>query len=163
MKCCAICFGDRGLLKSLIPSRSTESGDCSYCESKGVLVLPPPALAEYFQLLISAYRADAQGKLLVQWFKADWGLFDHSRMDDSRSKDLLSEILNDGEIVRQTFSPADSNAADRVVEWEKLRDELMYHNRFFPNVDIDLDRLALLLDHLKIGADEVPDVWYRAR
>ena len=27
-------------------------------------------------------------------------------MDDSRAKDLLAEILDDGEIVRRTFSPA---------------------------------------------------------
>lgn len=163
MKCCAGCFGDRGLLKSIIPSRSTEDGDCSYCESKAVPILEPVALSEYFQLLVSAYRADPHGRLLVHWFKSDWGLFDHPRMDDPRAKDLLSEILNDGEIVRQTFSPLESSAADRVVEWEKLRDELMYRNRFFPDVNIDLDRLALLLDHLKASADDVPQVWFRAR
>jgi hypothetical protein len=50
-----------------------------------------------------------------------------------------------------------------LTQWESLRDELMYRNRFFPQVDMDLDRLGLLLSPLTLDADEVPNVWYRAR
>jgi hypothetical protein len=163
MNCCAACFGDRGLRKSIIPLHSTENGQCSYCESDHVAVVAPSDLAEYFQLLISAYRQDAEGQLLVYWFRKDWGMFEHPRMDDPRAKGLLAEVLDDGEIVRQPFSPADASGADRLVEWQKLRDELMYQNRFFPDVDIDLERLELLLSHLSLDADEVPNLWYRAR
>src|SRR6202158_6291824 len=163
MSCCAGCFGDRGLRKSIIPLRSIEIGRCSYCGSTNVPVLPPAQLAEYFELLISAYQPDAEGKLLVQWFREDWGMFDHPGMDDSRAKDLLSKILNDDEIVRHSDLPSTALEADRLGEWEKLRDELMYHNRFFPDVDIDLERLELLLPRLILEADEVPDLWYRAR
>jgi len=163
MNCCAECFGDRGLRRSIIPLRSTEVGRCSYCNSENVAVLAPTQLTEYFELLISAYQRDADGKLLVQWFREDWGMFEHPRMDDPRAKDLLSEILNNGEIVRQTFAPANDFEADRLGEWEKLRDELMYHNRFFPEANIDLDRLELLLSSLTLDAEEVPGLWYRAR
>jgi hypothetical protein len=163
MNCCAGCFGDRGLRRSIFPLLSTETGQCSYCGTANVAILAPPQLAEYFELLVSAYRPDAEGKLLVQWFREDWGVFAHERMDDPRAKDLLSEILDDGEIVRQAFAPATAPGADRLGEWEKLRDELMYHNRFFPDADIDLDRLELLLSPLTLGADEIPDLWYRAR
>jgi hypothetical protein len=163
MNCCAGCFGDRGLRRSIFPLRSTAIGRCSYCGADNVAVLLPSQLAEYFELLVSAYRPDADGKLLVQWFREDWGMFAHERMDDPRAKDLLSEILDDGEIVRQTFSPATAPGADRLGEWEKLRDELMYHNRFFPDANIDLDRLELLLSPLTLDADEVPDLWHRAR
>ena len=163
MKCCAECFGDRGLRKSIIPLRSTEVGRCSYCTSDNVAVIAPTQLSEYFELLISAYRPDAAGMLLVYWFRKDWGLFEHPRMDDSRVKDLLSEILDDGEIVRQSFKPATDLEADPLSEWEKLRDELRYHNRFFPEVNIDLDRLELLLSPLTLDSDEVPSLWYRAR
>ena len=163
MFCCAECFDDKGLRKSIIPLRSSEVGACSYCGSNGLAILAPAKLAEYFELLIGAYRPDPQGKLLVHWFREDWGLFSHPRMDDSRVKDLLSEILDDGEIVRRTFSPSDPLEADRLVEWEKLRDELMYRNRFFPNVNIDLDRLELLLSRLILEPHEIPSLWYRAR
>src|ERR1035437_64834 len=163
MNCCAECFGDRGLRRSIIPSRSAATGRCSYCESDGVSVIEPKELTEYFELLVSAYRPDGSGKLLIHWFREDWALFQHPRMDDSRAKDLLSEILDDGEIMRETFVPANDPTADRLSEWENLRDELMYHNRYFPEKTIDLDRLEALLSPLTRDADELPTTWYRAR
>lgn len=163
MNCCAACFGDRGLAKSIIPLRSIEIGSCSYCGSSNVSVIPPSDLNEYFELLISAYRPDPNGKTLVRCLRDDWGLFNHPGMSDPHAKDLLAEILDDGEVVRKTFTPAVIPATDRLGEWEKLRDELMYRNRFFPDADIDLERLELLLSHLTVGADEVPNRWYRAR
>src|SRR6267378_2662253 len=163
MNCCAECFGDRGLRKDLIPSRSTETGRCSYCGSENVQILPPAQLAEYFELLIGAYKKDEAGKLLVQWFREDWQLFEHPNMDGSRAKDLLAEILDDGEIVRQKFVPAGNFESDPLSEWEKLRDELMYQNRFFPEANIDLERLRFLLSPLTLDAEEVPKSWFRAR
>lgn len=163
MNCCAECFGDRGLRNSIIPLRSTETGRCPCCSSENVAVLAATQLTEYFELLISAYQRDAGGKLLIQWFREDWSMFQHARMDDLRVQGLLSEILGDKEIVRHTFSPASDFEADRLSEWEKLRDELMYHNRFFPEANIDLERLELLLSPLTLDANEVPGLWYRAR
>lgn len=162
--CCPVCFGDRDLRKNLFKSRP--KGRCSYCATENVPLLEPSQLAEPFEFLISTYRPDERGKLLVQWFREDWGLFEHVRMDDSRAKDLLSEILDDGEIVREPFMPSVTPEGDRLTEWEKLRDELMYRNRFFPDVDIDLERLGLLLDRLLLDPEEIlelPSTWYRAR
>ncbi|MBN1458318.1 MAG: RES family NAD+ phosphorylase [Armatimonadetes bacterium] len=161
MFCCAECFGDRGLRKNIIPLLSTETANCSYCSSEDLAVVAPSQLTEYFELLASAYQADANGKSLAQWFRDDWGLL--SRMDDAHANNLLSDILGDEEIVRRLFSPSDVRDPDRLVEWEKLRDELRYENRFFPEMDIDLERLELLLSRLILEADEVPTVWYRAR
>ena len=163
MNCCAECFGDRGLRKSIIPLRKIETGRCAYCGSENVAVLSPPQLAEYFELLISSYQGDEGGKLLVQWFREDWGMFEHPSMNDSRANDLLAEILDDQEIVRRMFSPANDFKTERLSEWEKLRDELMYHNRFFPAANIDLKRLELLLSPLTLDAEEIPGLWYRAR
>jgi RES domain len=163
MNCCAECFGDRGLRKDLIPPRSTETGRCSYCGSENVKLLPPTELADYFKFLIEAYKKDEAGKLLVQWFREDWRLFEHPSMDDSRAKDLLAEILDDGEIVRQKFVPAGNFGPDPLREWENLREELMHHNRFFPAKNIDLNRLEDLLETLTLPFDEVPGLWYRAR
>lgn len=163
MNCCAECFGDRGLGRNLIPILSNATGQCPYCGTDNVALVAPRELAEYFELLVSAYRKDPTGKLLVQWFREDWAMFQHPSMDDPRAKDLLAEILNDGEIVRQQFMPAGDPTVDRLSEWEKLRDELMYHNRYFPEATIDLDRLESLLSPLTLDGDEVPTQWYRAR
>jgi hypothetical protein len=163
MSCCPECFGDRGLRRSIIPLRSTAVGRCAYCESDGVSLIEPRELAEYFELLISAYRPDPVGRLLIHWFREDWALFQHPRMDDPRAKDLLGEILDDGDIPRQLFVPANDPTTDRLSEWENLRDELMYHNRYFPEKTIDLDRLEALLSPLTLDSDELPVQWYRAR
>jgi len=61
------------------------------------------------------------------------------------------------------FRPTAAGSVDALDLWQKLRDELMYQNRFFPDVKIDFDRLGDLLFYLKISPDEVPSLWYRAR
>ncbi len=163
MRCCAECFGDRGLRRNIIPLHSRATGRCSYCRTSRVAIVAPRELGIYFGSLIDAYRPDPKGKPLVQWFRHDWNLFRHPRMDDSRARDLLAEILNDGTIVRRRFSPVSFPSAVSLSDWEKLRDELMYNNRYFPKETIDLDRLEELLPHLALDADEVPTEWYRAR
>lgn len=142
---------------------SIAQGRCPYCETEEVALVEPAELAEYFELLASAYRPDPAGKILVEWFREDWAMFRHPRMDNPRAKDLLAEILDDGEIVRHTFSPASDPATDRLSEWEVFRDELMYRNRYFPEATIDLERLESLLSPLTLDSDEVPTQWFRAR
>jgi hypothetical protein len=99
MYCCPECFGDRFLRRDIFPLRSQSVGTCSYCFSEAVPLLAPKELSEYFELLISAYQPDPDGKLLVECFREDWQLFAHPRMDNYRAKDLLAEIIGDGEIV----------------------------------------------------------------
>jgi hypothetical protein len=53
--------------------------------------------------------------------------------------------------------------SNALSEWEELRDELMYHNRFFPDTRVDLKRLEFLFSFLTLYVDEVPNLWYRAR
>jgi hypothetical protein len=163
MRCCAVCFGDRALREMFIPLRSRETGRCSYCDSENVSVIAPAQISELFVLLISAYKADEQGKLLVEWFREDWGMFEHPRMDNPRARDLLADILEDNDVVRQMFSPAFDTNANRLGQWEMLREELMFRNRFFPEADIDRNRLANLLSQLVVKGDEVQRVWFRAR
>ncbi len=162
MQCCAECFSDR-VLRKAIRDLSIDSGKCSYCDSDDTPLLAPTALRYYFETLISTYRADTGGKPLAPLLREEWGIFKHPRMDDFRAKDLLAEILEDHDIVRQLFVPAPHPGADWLGLWRKLRDELMYQNRFFPDVDIDLDFFKEILVGLVLESDEVPDQWFRAR
>lgn len=163
MKCCPECFGVRGLRHNIFPLLAAENGTCSFCTTEEQPLLNPKQLRDYFELLVSAYRPDVNGKLLVHWFRNDWGLFANSIMNDAKAKELLSEVLDDGDIVRKPFLPSEIVDKDRLSEWEKLREELMYRNRFSPDVKFDEERLKNLLTHLSVMAGEVPDVWYRAR
>jgi hypothetical protein len=71
-RCCAECFDDRGLRKSIIPFKGPGHGTCNFCGTEDVDVLEPGQLADVFALLISVYEPDPAGKSLVEWMKGDW-------------------------------------------------------------------------------------------
>lgn len=159
--CCPECFGDRVLRDQIFPTLEPKEGTCDFCGSINTSLVTPASLAEYFELLVNVYEPSSDGKILVEWMKDDWLIFSHDRMDIAHAKDLLSEILNNGEIVRRTFQPSSSYSSDGLAQWDRLRDEMMYSNRWFLDVTIDEERLKELLDMLI--AKELPLRWYRAR
>jgi hypothetical protein len=163
MKCCANCIGDQGLRKSIFPDLMPELGNCDYCSSENVLVVQPHVLADVFGSLINVYEPNENGKLLVQCFIDDWGMFDHEQIREDRASALLNDILYDHEIAGKRFVPVPSYQTDRLMRWERLRDELMFENRFFPAAEMDRERLNSLLTYLILGADDLPTNWYRAR
>lgn len=159
--CCAECFDDRYLRGVYSRLHSKQLGTCSYCGSRDQALFDPIGLRAQFELLISIYTPDANGRTLVEWLKEDWALFGHERMDIVHAKELLAEILDDGQIVRAHFSASHQSRSDALIRWDELRTELMHTNRFFPKTAIDFDRLEELLNLLM--AEDIPKVWYRAR
>jgi len=159
--CCPECFDDRALRYELFPSLEPDQGTCDFCGTTDTQLVEPSKLANYFELLVNVYEPCDQGKSLVEWMKDDWQLFNHPRMDLAHAKELLGEILDDGDIVRRGFRPSTSYSSEGLVQWDKLRDEMMYANRWFLDVAIDLDRLRDLLGMLL--AQDLPQHWYRAR
>ena len=160
-RCCPECFDDRGLRKDIFPLLDPTRGRCDFCGTRDVDLVEPRQLANYLELLVNVYEPDLNGKSLVEWMKEDWELFSHPAMDVAHAKELLGEILDDGEIVRKPFVPSSSYKSDGLIQWETLRDEMMYKNRWFLDVSLDTDRLEALLVHLP--ADNLPQRWYRAR
>jgi hypothetical protein len=163
MNCCPECFGDRSLRTAIVRDKSAEIGKCDFCESDDVSIVTPANLLDPFDFLLGAYAVAAEGISLVQCLREDWGLFDNPRMDDPRAKDLLAEIFDDGEFVRKRFVRLYEADLDPISGWEELRDELMYHNRFFPKSNLDLDRLEILILGLARNSDADLSKWYRAR
>lgn len=159
--CCPECFDDRGLRDDIFPSLDAVRGTCSFCGTADTLLVEPAQLATWFELLVNVYEPSDEGKSLVEWMKDDWQLFTHPRMDVAHAKELLGEILDDGEIVRRSFAPSPSYISEGLARWDTLRDEMMYENRWFLDVTIDQNRLRQLLDLLL--APELPRKWYRAR
>lgn len=124
-------------------------------------LVEPARLVNLFELLVNVYEPNSDGKLLVEWMKDDWQLFNHPAMDVAHAKELLGEILDNGEIVRRPFAPSPSYISEGLAQWETLRDELMYRNRWFLDMSIDEARLRHLLDLLL--APDLPRKWFRAR
>ncbi len=159
--CCPECFDDRALRDQLFPSLDPGHGTCDFCGTTDTQLVEPSRLANYFELLVNVYEPSDEGRSLVEWMKDDWLLFSHQRMDIAHAKELLGEILDDGQIVRRGFVPSASYISEGLAQWDKLRDEMMYGNRWFLNVAIDEERLRRLLEMLI--AKDLPQRWYRAR
>lgn len=159
--CCANCFGDNGLRKNIIPSLSPDFGDCSYCGTKGIEIIEPHALFDHFSSLINIYENHPDGKSLAVHLKEDWKLFSHPLLDEAHAKELLGDILDDGNVVRKTFVLSDTYKSESLALWDHLCQELMYENRYFLNKSLDTDRLGELLSFLAL--DEFSKSWYRAR
>jgi RES domain-containing protein len=161
--CCANCIDDLHLRRQLIPALSKVIGTCSYCGSDNQPLVAPIELREQFELVIGVYTPDATGKTLVEWLKEDWAMFSHVCMDLAHAKELLADILDDGDIVRALFTASLQSKSEALVHWEQLRTELMHTNRFFPTTVIDLRRLERLLPFLLLDEEDTPKTWYRAR
>jgi hypothetical protein len=159
--CCPECFDDRWLRNNRIPSLVPGHGTCGFCGSVDVPLVDPTALSTEFELLANVYEPDPNGKTLVEWMKEDWQLFPEEKLDNAHASHLLGEILDDGNIVRQPFSPSSSYTSEGLVRWETLRDEMMFKNRWFLEQDIDRERMSDLLAMLL--ETDVPKQWYRAR
>ena len=135
--CCGNCIGDRYIKREIIPSLSEKDGNCSFCDSQKVQLVEPVTLRERFELLLSIYTPDSEGKLLVEWLREDWAIFDLPQMEIAHAKELLAEILDDGDIVRKPFLPIKSCHTNSLEEWSGLREELKHRNRFFPEMGLD--------------------------
>jgi hypothetical protein len=123
----------------------------------------PADLRDHFELVLGIYARNDGGRLLVEWFKTDWGMFEHERMDDAHAQVLLSDILDDGEIVRRRFVPAGTGRSESLHRWQEFREELMHKNRYFPKAAPDLVRLRELLSYLITDPREIPSQLFRAR
>lgn len=170
--CCKDCFGDPFLTRDIIPkviadgTGQSRQGDCGYCGAQSTITIAPSALSQWFAMLVDCYDTDDEGRSLAALLKEDWRLFDNTKMDEAHAKELLAEILDDGEIVRRSFAPIHLQVKETPQQWDDLRDEMMHRNRWFLDKPIDRERLAEMLALLVMPVDafeEITDLWYRAR
>jgi len=163
--CCPKCFNDKELEKKIIPKLSKGRGDCSYCKAKDQIIIEPSKLSEYFEPLLNIYQTDSNGKLLFEWLNKDWLLFEHVKITDNDAQTLLSEILDDSEMVHQKFIPKEESQSELDITWNKLTKELMYSNRFFPDTEFDFSRLEKPFANLLFNQNDHDHslIWFRAR
>lgn len=162
MHCCANCFGDRQL-RRVIEAKHTHQGDCGYCHSVDVALIDPLELQDLFLSLLGIYTRAADGKQLVRWFRDDWTMFSHENMDDAHAKELLGEILDDGNLVRHLFKPVEGGSSPSLDLWDDFREELLKENRFFQENKPDLSRLRELFNSLIADEADLCGKFFRAR
>ena len=164
-RCCASCFGDRLIRNEYIKMCEPVTQDCDFCGAGKTDCIEPSQLREWFSALLSTYQECADGDPLVKLLDEEWHFFHGSGLDFAGEKELLAEVLNDGEIVRKMFAKVENRDEGSLNKWEDLRDELMHKNRWFLQKKIDLEGIGKLLsDHLiTLQATLDSSKWYRAR
>lgn len=160
--CCSHCFLD-AILKERIKYEQSSIGKCDYCYTEDQCLIDPQMLVEYLRLVTSIYRESKDGKSLVELLKTDWAIFNNSLLSDHCIQVLLSDILNDGQYVRKNFILSEKCQTEKLSQWENLRNELMFQNRYFPKTQINTQCLKDLFDHLIFPLIENSQTWYRAR
>ncbi|SIS19385.1 RES domain-containing protein [Microbacterium sp. RURRCA19A] len=127
-------------------------------------MVEPTVLRESFEGLLSIYEPDANGRPLPALLRGDWRLFTGSVMrEDPAVKELLADILDDGEVVRKLYAPSEKDKGTSLAHWDDLRVEMMHGNRWFLKQNIDYDRLRELLNYLIVDPTTLSSTWHRAR
>lgn len=163
MYCCPECFDDVDLRTKTVSELSDKIGDCTNCGSSSQPLAHVRRLSNYFEVLISIYVPSDEGKSLVQWLQDDWSVFNEKKITQLAAQSILSEILDDGDIVRKTFELSEKCQSDSEAKWEELKTELMHENRFFPETDFRMERLTTILPYLVLEDEKLPQQWFRAR
>lgn len=160
VNCCPNCFNDNYLIK-YIQQKNIGSGKCSYCKTDSKYLIHPILLRDFFETVIGIYsETNTDGTEIVQLLNEDWEVFS-KKLHAYKTKNLLSDILGDTEIVKRSFAPVNEAISNTVEQWHLFREELKHKNRFFPDQKPDLDRLKTLLNYLLFK--EKFHILYRAR
>lgn len=161
--CCSECFRDQGLRKNIIPRLRSFRGKCNFCSTEDVDLVNPRDLADDFETLAGIYEENPNGNPLADWMQQDWGIFQIG--DSTIAKELLGDIFGSNALANKNFSPSPTYKSEELTRWDSLRNELMYKNRYFLDVELDKDRLKDLLTYLLVSlpATDPPERWYRAR
>lgn len=163
-RCCATCFGDARLRDHIIELCAPIRQTCGYCGAENVDCVVPKRLSQWFEPLIATYEVVDDGASIVQLLMADWKLFDGSGLTPADAKELLADVLDDGEVVRRSFRAISYTEEENLRRWEDLRDEMMHRNRWFLDDPMDMDRIAVLLAQLITPTASLKELkWYRAR
>ncbi|WP_218922383.1 RES family NAD+ phosphorylase [Fuerstiella marisgermanici] len=139
---------------------SDSKGTCPTCGAINTKLVEASRLAEYFDPVCGIYTPNVSGKVLVDWLIDDWQAF---ALDRANANLLLIEILDDGERTREAMVPSSRCLTKRLQDWEQFRDELRYRNRFFPETEIELERLEDLFASIIAIDEDIPASWSRAR
>ncbi|ROR83209.1 RES domain-containing protein [Plantibacter flavus] len=163
-RCCANCFGDYLIRDQYVPMCDPLVRTCDYCGSENVDCVVPSRLSPWFETLMATYEVDEEGDPIVQLLQEEWRLFEGSGLNAAQAKELLSDVLDDGQRVRLTYRAIQHPSGGHLRDWEDLRGEMMHRNRWFLDEPMDMARVAELLSQLITQSSSLSGVaWHRAR
>jgi hypothetical protein len=133
MNCCVRCFKDTYLIKHI--TTAAKKGNCDYCGTRRVRVLPATELQDDFEELLELYPTveygedyfgdmDARdvGEDLPTIIQNEWGIFSDRLEASNKHYDLLSDILRNVDVRELRLNhPRFSSLTEH---WETLAEQL---------------------------------------
>lgn len=136
---CKHCFSDRELV-AFITSQSS-LGDCDFCGKINISSLRVDELYDFFKELLDNFKRTPDGGTLKSKIQGNWSLFS--------SLDLAYNILNyvisniTTHIANaDDYVDFDDNILDNVNFWDKLKNQLVWENRYLTDVNYLTDELG---------------------
>ncbi len=166
MICCSNCFIDKEL-QQIVKTISTNIGNCDYCCSKSVKVVDIRELAETFSPVIDLYEEyKSSSAIIADAIQSDWNLF---KVETSIASRLISDMFSDsGKFKKSLFysqvrrKEYGSSSSDLLTQWNLLKEEIKYRNRFFIQQTVDLETMdELFIDQSIVYNKDYS--FYRAR
>ena len=167
MKCCISCFASK-YLKEIIPSYSTEKGNCDFCKTLNVNLIDPRSLYYQFKNLIELYVPNSDSSQvknqdalpIEQRIILDFPSKIFNLTNDNLIKQLLSNIVEgEKELYKDIFDkpvrlkhltdPGSLGISNELrTSWEKFSSEIKTVNRFHLTNVINLEKMSEILSNI---------------
>jgi len=178
------CFTDPVLREFIKNAEAIDN--CSFCGSENIHCIAPNELQEIFEPLIRLYSPienfmpmeelkEREGDFLWEKLQDDWELFTEEVSE--KKEDLLTSISKPSdpkdESKRQYISSfvempskywgIHDNFSETMVQyWDKFCHELIFNNRYFPQIDFELELISDLISFMTRKIKK-GNILYRAR
>ena len=128
---CKCCFSDKELNGFILSQGNL--GNCDYCESKNVEIIPIEELFDFFKELFDNLKISANGKGFLSLIQDNWDFFNSVKSGHKILNDILKK-------VESPISNADIKVdfSDEILEnvnyWFKLKEQLKWGNRYITDI-----------------------------
>lgn len=152
MKACDGCFRDRGPIP--LSTDSAALGQCDFCRRHGVQVWNVAQWGDHVARVLDMYQASGsdEARAIHERFAEDWQIFTfndpelvHQFLQASLGGPGNYALLDARDAVVPRYAN-DGVAANHKRRWEEFRDALITQNRYFPDVDFELQYLRDLVN-----------------
>lgn len=136
---CKNCFSDREITAFI--TSHTLHGDCDFCGTKSIEVLPINELYDFFKELLDNFKKTTSGTALKSKLQGNLSLFSSL----SSAYTILNYVISE---ISTPISSADDlvdfndDILDNVNFWEKLKIQLVWENRYLTDVNYLTDELG---------------------
>lgn len=128
---CKCCFSDKELSGFILSQGNL--GNCDYCQSKNVQIIPVQELFDFFKELFDNFKISAHGKGFLSLLQENWDFFSSVQSGHKILNDILNKLESpiSNADIKVDFS---DEILDNINHWFKLKEQLKWGNRYITDI-----------------------------